>query len=437
MLLLGTQRVNERGRLEVGGCDCVSLAAEFGTPLYVLDEALVRENCRLYQETFRERYPDVTVAYAGKALLCTAMCRLVEREGLALDVASGGELYTALQAGFPPERIIVHGNYKTVEELRLALEAGVHEIVIDSLPEIEQVASLGRERGRPVDVSVRVAPGIKAQTHTHIQTGQLDSKFGLGIEGSLALSGLKAAADNEWVNLLGVHCHIGSQLFGLESYELTVQMMLGLVGEARERHGISLPELNLGGGLGVRYTHEDPAAPVEHLAEVITTTLKRGCEKRGLELPALWLEPGRSIVGEAGLTLYRIGVVKEIPGVRTYVSVDGGLSDNPRPAMYQAEYEAVIADRADAEPNRRARVAGRHCETDTLIDEIALAEPQAGDILAVFSTGGYNYAMASNYNRFPKPAMVLVRDGQADVIVERETYDDLVSHDRIPAHLAD
>jgi diaminopimelate decarboxylase len=437
MLQFGTQRVNDRGHLEVGGCDCVDLAERFGTPLYVLDEALVRENCRRYVESFGQRYPEVTVAYAGKALLCTAMCRLVESEGLALDVASGGELYTTLAAGFPPERIVLHGNYKTADELQMALAAGVHEIVVDSLPELDEVARLGRERGRPVDIAIRVAPGIKAHTHHYIQTGQLDSKFGLGIEGSLALSGLKAAHDNAWLNLLGVHCHIGSQLFGVESYELTVEMMLGLLAEAEQEHGITLRELNLGGGLGIRYTHEDAAAPVEHLAEAITTAVQDGCERRGLALPELWLEPGRSITGEAGVTLYRIGVVKEIPGVRTYVSVDGGLSDNPRPGLYQAEYEAVIANRADAESNRRARVSGRHCETDTLIEQIALADPQAGDILAVFSTGAYTYAMASNYNRFTRPAMVLARAGQADVIVERETYDDLISHDRIPARLAE
>ena len=435
MLLSGTQRLNEQGHLEVGGCDCVELARAYGTPLYVLDEALVRGNCRRYRNSFAGNYPaQVNIAYAGKALITQAICKLMASEGMWLDVASAGELHTALTAGFPPQRIIVHGNYKSQAELETALDAGVHQIVIDSLPEIADLEAVARSRGQQVAVAVRVAPGIKVHTHTYIQTGQVDSKFGLGVEGSLALRGLRQAADSPHLDLRGIHCHIGSQIFGLESYERAVEIMLDLLVEAQQQ-GIHLHELNLGGGLGIRYTHEDAPAPLEQLAETVCTALLRGLEQRRLAPPVLVLEPGRSIVGEAGLTLYTIGVVKEIPGVRTYLSVDGGLSDNPRPALYQAEYEAVVANKANGKPTRRVRVSGKHCETDTLIESITLHDPEPGDVLAVFATGAYNYAMASNYNRFPKPAMVLVHNGQADVIVERESLDDMVSHDRVPERL--
>lgn len=435
MLVFGTQRVNERGHLEVGGCDCVELARTHGTPLYVLDEALIRQHCRRYRDGFGAHYPaQVNVAYAGKALLTQAICKLVACEGMWLDVASAGELHTALTAGFPPERILLHGNYKSEAELRMALEAGVHEIVIDNFGEIEAIGSLAEQRGQPARVAVRVAPGINVHTHTYVQTGQLDSKFGIGVNGGLAMSALRQAAEHPHLDLLGIHCHIGSQIFGIESYERAAEIMLDLMAEAAQE-GLDLRELNLGGGLGARHTREDAPASIEHLAEVVCGALVDGLAERGLEPPVLALEPGRSIVDEAGLTLYTIGVVKEIPDVRTYVSVDGGLSDNPRPALYQADYEAVVANKANGNPTRRVRVSGKHCETDTLIQDVALHDPQPGDLLAVFSTGAYNYAMASNYNRFPRPAVVLVHEGQADLIVERETLDELVSHDRVPERL--
>ncbi|MFQ6133926.1 MAG: diaminopimelate decarboxylase, partial [Armatimonadota bacterium] len=346
MLAFGTQTINARGHLEVGGCDCVELAREYGTPLYVLDEALIRENCRRYRRVFEAAYPPgVNVAYAGKALLTQAICKLMAQEGMWLDVASGGELHTALVADFPPEHIYFHGNYKSAAELEMALDGGVGEIVIDSLAEIEALEALAGGRAQTAAVAIRVAPGIKVHTHTYIQTGQVDSKFGLGVEGSLAMRGLRRAAGSGHLDLRGVHCHIGSQIFSLESYERTVEIMLDLMAEA-QAEGIRLRELNLGGGLGIRHTHEDAPVPLGHFANTICTALSRGLEERKLDPPTLVLEPGRSIVGEAGLTLYTIGVVKEIPGVRTYVSVDGGLSDNPRPGLYQAEYEAVVANKA-------------------------------------------------------------------------------------------
>jgi len=435
MLRFGTQSINEQGHLTIGGCDSVELARTFGTPLYVLDEALVRETCQDYQRAFASRYPRVEVAYAGKALLCQAVCRMVEQEGMSLDVASAGELHTALTAGFPPERIFLHGNCKRAADLETALACGVRRIVVDSLIELETLAEVAEARGQPADILIRVAPGIKTQTHTFIQTGQEDTKFGLAIASSAAMTGVKWACELSAIRLHGLHCHIGSQLFGLDSYRRAAEVIVEFMGHVRSETGVTLDELNLGGGLGIQYTHEQTPPTVDELAEVIAPSLRQECEKRQLPLPVLGLEPGRSIVGPAGTTLYTVMVVKELPGVRTYVSVDGGLSDNPRPCMYDAEYEAVIANKADRRPAMSVRISGAHCETDTLLQEATIQAAEPGDILAVFSTGAYNYSMASNYNRFCRPAMVTVYEGKAEVIVERETLEDVIRQDRAPERL--
>lgn len=437
MCRFGTQAVNEDGHLTIGGVDTVQLAREFGTPLYVLDEALIRETCREYRKAFGGRYPDVEVAFAGKALLCQALCRIVYQEGLSLDVASRGELYTALEAGFPADRIHLHGNCKKAEDLNMALDSGVNRIVVDSLPELEALAAMAEERGEAADILIRVAPGIKTQTHTFIQTGQEDSKFGLALASGAAMQAICMAVESRGIRLRGVHCHIGSQLFGLDSYRRAVEVLVEFMAEARSETGCVLEELNVGGGLGIQYTHEDAPPTVEELAETITGALAAEAQRHNLPHPHLVVEPGRSIVGPAGTTLYTVVVVKEVPGVRTYVSVDGGLSDNPRPCMYDAEYEAVVANKADQEASMSARVSGAHCETDTLIPDTTIQPAQAGDILAVFATGAYNYSMASNYNRFCRPAMVTVHDGTAEIIVEREELDDLIRHDRVPPRLRD
>jgi diaminopimelate decarboxylase len=436
-MLLGTQRINEAGHLEIGGCDSVALAEEFGTPLYVLDEQPVREACRAYLESFRSRLPEVEVAYAGKALLVQAMCRIIQQEGMALDVASAGELYTALQAGFPPPKIKLHGNFKSDQELLMALGEDVGRIVVDSLSEIERLSTLAAARGQEASVLVRVAPGIKTQTHTFIQTGQLDSKFGLGLTTSAAREGVQLALDLPGLKLRGLHCHIGSQLFGLDCFQKTAELMVEFMSAIREEFGVVLQELDLGGGLGICYTTEDTPPRIEELAEIISAGLRSACEQFEYPLPRLILEPGRSIVGTAGTTLYRVGPVKKIPGVRTYVAVDGGLSDNPRPGLYDAEYAALVANKANQPATRAVRVAGKHCETDTLIKEVALQDVEEGDVLAVFSTGAYNYSMASNYNRFCRPAMVLVNAGRAEIIVKREELADLVAQDVIPERLAE
>lgn len=436
MLLLGTQRVNEAGHLEIGGVDAVQLAVDFGTPLYVMDEVALRTRCREYLAAFRSRYPRVEVSFAGKAFLCSGICPVIRQEGLRLDVASGGELYTALKAGFPADRISLHGNNKSLEELEMALDAGVGHIIVDNFLELGRLAEMTRERQAPQPILIRAAPGIDPHTHRRISTGQVDTKFGFDVGSGAILEAVRQASEMPGVKLLGLHCHVGSQLLDTECHEDSVAVMVDLLASIRDRFGIQFEELNIGGGLGIRYlaSHQPPS--VDGFAEAVIGRLTAALDAAGLEYPALLLEPGRSLVGEAGVTLYTLGGIKAIPGVRTYVSVDGGLSDNPRPALYEAKYTVLTANRMNEPHDTRVTVSGKHCETDVLFPDTDLADPQPGDTLAVLSTGAYNYAMASNYNRFRRPAVVLVADGHADLLVERESYDDLLKNDRIPERLA-
>lgn len=413
----------------------MELAKQFGTPLYVMDEELIRQCCREYREAFGRYTPDSLIFYAGKAFLPMAMCRIAQQEGLGLDVASAGELYTALRADFPPEQICLHGNFKSEQELVMALEAGVGRIVVDSEPELDQINVLAEERGLRASILIRANPDVKPKTHTSIQTGQIDSKFGLGISTGHALRAVRRALELPHLHLLGLHCHIGSQVLGVRAFEVAAEMMVSFLAEIRRSTGVTLRELNLGGGLGIRYVFDDDPPSIEEYARAICQAVHRAAAEHDFPIPKIMQEPGRSIVGEAGLTLYTVGVVKEIPGVRTYVSVDGGLSDNPRPEMYDAEYVAVVANKAHQEATQLVTIAGKHCESDTLIHETHVAPIQPGDLLAVQSTGAYNYAMASNYNRFPRPAVVLVRNGQAELIVKRETLEDLIAHDVMPESL--
>ena len=436
IMLFGTQWINDAGHLEIGGCDAVDLVTEFGTPLYVIDEADLRERCREYRGSFAQRLPQVSICFAGKALLTTAICRLVEQEGLNLELCSAGELYTAQQAGFPPERMLLHGNFKLDEELEMAVDMGVSGVVVDSLSELRRLAEVAQRRQQRVDICLRVVPGIKPQTHSYVQTGQVDTKFGLHISTGAATEGVRLAQELDGLSLRGVHCHIGSQMFELDSFARAIEIMVEFMAQVRDDLGVTLEELNLGGGLGIAYTPEDAPPTIAELADTIAEALEQAIERHGFPMPTLVLEPGRSIVGTAGTTLYTAGPVKEIPGVRTYVAVDGGLSDNPRPALYEAQYTALVANRAAEPRTMPVRLVGRHCETDTLIEEVALAPVQEGDIIAVFSTGAYNYSMASNYNRFSRPAMVLVQKGQADLIVRRESLDDLLRQDVMPERLA-
>lgn len=432
MQLRGTMSINERGHLEIGGCDVTELAEEYGTPLYILDEALIRERCRAYVAGFRSVYPDFRVIYAGKALLTTAICRIVEQEGLSLDVVSGGELYTALHADFPTERIYFHGNNKSPEEIEAALAARVHRFIVDNFYELELLSALA---GEPVDLLLRITPGIEAHTHSYIQTGQEDSKFGFGLQS--APEAVARALEAKSLRLRGFHCHIGSQIFDVASFDAAVEAMFGFLGEMRSRFGFIAEELNLGGGLGIRYVDGDVSMDPKAYAEHLGASVRREAERLGYPLPTLMVEPGRSIVGEAGTTLYTLGSIKEIPGIRTYVSVDGGMADNPRVALYGAKYEAIVANKALAAPEGKVSIAGKCCESgDMLIWDLDAPRIEPGDLLAVFSTGAYNYSMASNYNRLPRPAAVLVYEGRADLIVARESYADLVRNDRIPERLA-
>jgi diaminopimelate decarboxylase len=434
MKLSGTMTVNEKGHLSIGGCDTVDLARQFGTPLYVLDEECFRNNCRFYYQSFVQKY-GAAVTYAGKALLNLAVCRLVYEEGLGLDVASGGELYTALQAGFPMEKIYFHGNNKSIAELTMALEAGIGRFMVDNFHELELLNDLAGQAGVQAGVILRVAPGVEAHTHEYIKTGQIDSKFGLAIETGQAIDGVKRILKLSSLSFKGVHCHIGSQIFELDSYAHAASVMMDFTRQVYEQTGVAISELDLGGGLGIYYAEGDQPKPVQEYADVIMDVVRKRANEYDLPLPQVIVEPGRSICGPAGTTLYTVGAVKDIPGIRKYVTVDGGMSDNPRPALYRSRYEACLANKPGRPADDLVSVAGKCCESDILIWDIALPEAEPGDILAVSCTGAYNYSMAMNYNRLPKPAMALVNDGRADLIVRRENYVDLLRNDLVPERL--
>ncbi|WP_400163839.1 diaminopimelate decarboxylase [Brevibacillus sp. TJ4] len=433
MYLHGTSRINEQGNLEIGGCDTTELAATYGTPLYVYDEALIRSKCRAYVEAFRDTGFAFQVAYASKAFCTMAMCKLVEEEGLSLDVVSGGELLTALQAGFPTERIHFHGNNKSREEIVMALDAKIGCFVVDNFIELFELDEIARERGEQVSVLLRVTPGVEAHTHEYISTGQVDSKFGFDVQTGQALEAIRYAHESQNLHLLGVHSHIGSQIFEVEGFVIAAKRLIDLLDEAKHAFGFVSTVLNVGGGFGIRYTDSDTPLEAAEYIKAITTAVREEMSKRNIPLPELWIEPGRSIVGDAGTTLYRIGSQKNIPGVRKYVAVDGGMTDNLRPALYQAVYEAAIANKMNETENEVVSIAGKCCESgDMLIWDVKLPQASAGDILAVPSTGAYGYAMSNNYNRIPRPAVVFVKDGEAELVVKRETYADVVSHDLLP-----
>ncbi len=417
-------------RLEFGGCDAVELAGRFGTPLYVLSEDRIRDRIRELRETFLDRYENTYAAYASKALQTLDICRIMDSEGLFLDVVSAGELYAASRAGFPMERVLFHGSSKTPEEIRMAVEYGAGRVVVDNTVELEALNREARLRGRRVPILLRVAPGVQAGTHPHISTGQADSKFGIPLDPSVRDEYVGRALRGEGLELLGFHFHVGSQIFSNESHRAAVSAVLGFLREVRDQYGFLARELNLGGGFAVRYTGEDDPQPLAYYTDELMAEISAACRESGVQRPRVGIEPGRWIVGEAGITLYTVCSVKEIPGVRTYVGVDGGMPDNIRPALYGARYEATVADRHDAPRNRRVTVAGKCCESgDILIRDIDLQDPRPGDVLAVFTTGAYTHSMAGNYNRLPRPAMVLLRDGEARLSVRRETYEDLLSRE--------
>ncbi len=432
MYLPGSSKINSKNHLEIGGVDTIDLVTQYGTPLYVMDEWDVRNRMREYVNTFEKQQVAFQVAYASKALCTMTMCHIAKEEGLSLDVVSGGELYTALKAGFPVDRIHFHGNNKSDEEIKMAIRADIGAFVIDNHYEISLIEQIAGNENKKVKALIRVTPGIEAHTHEYIQTGQEDSKFGFNI-GEMALEAAKRVNQSNQIELLGFHFHIGSQIFDMTGFEKAIERMAAFYQMVQKELKINLPILNTGGGFGIRYVDEDQPLSIRHYVTALVESVKRYFYHLGLEIPQIWIEPGRSIVGEAGTTLYTIGSNKEVPNVRKYVAVDGGMMDNPRPALYQAKYNAVIANRMESQASELVSVAGKACESgDMLIWDILLNEPQSGDVLAVFSTGAYNYSMASNYNRITRPAMVLVSNGKTDLIVKRETYDDLIQHDLVP-----
>ena len=429
-----TTRHNERGHLEIGGCDVVDLADEFGTPLFVYDELALRHQCRAYREAFSRMGAEHEIVYASKAFTCVAMCQLIAEEGLSLDVASGGELFTARAAGFPAARIYFHGNNKSASEIELGLDSGVGCFVVDSFAEIDLLERLAAERGLHQPVLVRLTPGIAPATHRYVQTGQHDSKFGFGLDHDIAARAVQACLAAPHLELRGVHAHLGSQIFDLSSYASAIEVLFAEAQRWRERFGFACAVVNLGGGLGIRYTARDHPSSIAELAEVTITATRQEVARRGLPMPKVLVEPGRSIAGKAAVTVYRVGTIKEIPDVRTYVAVDGGMSDNIRPMLYGSRYEAMLANKATVPATVEVTVAGKHCESgDILVRDVKVAPPEVGDLLVTPSTGAYGYSMANNYNAQPRPAVVFVSDGAARVVIARESWDDLIRLQR-PLH---
>ncbi|MBW4690404.1 MAG: diaminopimelate decarboxylase [Lyngbya sp. HA4199-MV5] len=474
-LLPLTATVNAKEHLEIGGCDIVELAQKFGSPLYILDETTLRSACRQYRDAFTRYYPgESQVLYASKAWNCLAVCAIVASEGLGIDIVSGGELYTALQAGVSSTRLYLHGNNKSRDELQFAVEAGC-TIVVDNWHELKTLVAIGGEaegRGQraegvgeaegagealkthdsklslhptphtlhptphtlhPTRILLRLTPGIECHTHDYIRTGSIDSKFGFGLDQLDDV--FQFLSQQPSLSCIGLHAHIGSQIFELEPHHDLGAVMMQWLSKAAH-YGLPIQELDIGGGLGIRYTEADDPPSIDAWVKVVSESIVAACKAQNLPLPKLLSEPGRSLIGSACVTAYTVGGQKVIPGVRTYVTVDGGMSDNPRPITYQSVYQAVVANRMSAPLTETVTIAGKHCESgDIVIQEALLPATQPGDLLVVMATGAYNYSMGSNYNRIPRPAAVLVNDGEANLILQRETYHDLIRHDRLPERL--
>ncbi|MCX7714880.1 MAG: diaminopimelate decarboxylase [Clostridia bacterium] len=423
--------VNEKNHLMIGQNDTVELAREFGTPLYVMDEDLIRKNCRIYKQAI-DRYYDGKglVLYANKAFCSLFTCRIAKEEGLGIDVVSGGELYTAIKADFPMEKVCFHGNNKTLDELELAIRYNVGHIVVDNVYELELLNEVAAKHDKKMKIMFRIKPGVEAHTHSFIKTGQIDSKFGVALENGEAFEIIKRAMSMSNVEVSGLHCHIGSQIFDIEPFCAAAEIMMNFIGDLKDKLELEINELNLGGGYGIMYTEKDDPIEYDKYIEHVSKVVKSVAQKREVKLPFIFMEPGRSIVASAGITLYTVGGVKDIKNVRKYISVDGGMTDNPRYVMYQSEYTAVIANNANAKPCEKVTIAGKCCESgDVLLKDVMMPEIKVGDVLAVLATGAYNYSMSSNYNRIARPAVVAVSQGAAKVVIKRETYEDLIRND--------
>ena len=429
-----TLKLNGKNNLEIGGCDMVDLADKFGTPLYVYDEMTIRQIAKDYKSAFKNS-PKINMMYASKAFMTQAVVKILDSEGFGFDVVSGGEIYTVLSAGVNLNKSVFNGNNKSCDEILLAIQNGIKRISIDNFLELSLVNEIAKSLNKKVDILLRITPGIECHTHEYIQTGHLDSKVGFD------LTQIDSAVDlisDEYENLdlKGLHAHIGSQIFETKVYFDEVEVLLKEIRRIKDKYGLELEEINLGGGLGIKYVEDDNPPSIYEIADVIVESIKINTEKYNLKEPVIYIEPGRSIVGTSGVTLYTVGSSKQVPNGKKYVAVDGGMADNPRPSMYQAEYFAEKVVKSDIEENETVTVAGRYCESgDILIKNITLPKLSEGDLLCVYNTGAYCYSMSSNYNRTLKPAAVLVNEGRADVISERESYEHLVSLDKIPERL--
>ena len=421
-----TAEVDSQGQLVLGGIRATDLADEYGTPVYVLDEDTLRARCRSFIDEFRKLYPATNVSYACKAYINPALAKMFQEEGMGFDVVSGGELATAISAGIPMDEVYFHGNNKTPQELTEALEHSIGWVVVDSFHELQLLDRLAGEIGKIQDILVRLSPGVDPHTHVYTTTGTLDSKFGFSIQTGHAAEAIRMSLAAKNLNLRGLHFHLGSPIFELEPYRVATDLVLRFAAEFREE-GLEMQRFSPGGGFAIGYTRDDEPPPVSDYAEAIVSTMIETCQDLGMELPSLVIEPGRSIIGPAGVALYRVGGIKDVPGIRKFVSVDGGMGDNIRPALYQAEYEVVAANKANMEPAEKVTIAGKYCESgDLLATDIMLPNLASGDLLAVPAAGAYCPSMASNYNMNPRPPMVLVKDGKARLIRRRESYQDMM-----------
>ena len=424
------KKKKKNNHLYLGGCDLVDLAKKYGTPLYVLDEKSIREICKNYKEAFKD-YSNIKMMYASKALCTSALVRILDEEGFGFDTVSAGEIYTVYKSGVNMSKVLFNGNNKSEKEIELAIDLGVGRFSVDNFYEAEILNKIAIKKNKTVEILLRITPGIECHTHDYIQTGQIDSKFGFDLS---QIDEIVELIINKYSNikLRGLHAHIGSQIFELKSYYDEVEILVKEISRINKKYSLDLKEMNIGGGVGVKYTTKDEPPKISDLADAVTSAM----HKYAVEIPTIYIEPGRSIISTAGVTLYTVGSSKQVPNGRKYVAVDGGMADNPRPSMYQAEYSAEVASSVNSENKEKVTIAGRFCESgDILINEIELPKLNPGDIICVYNTGAYNYSMASNYNRVEKPAMVLVNNSLSDIIVNRETLDDLISKDVIPSRL--
>lgn len=418
------------------GCNTVELAEKYGTPLYVMSETAILEKCREIKDTFLNKYEGTRAAYASKAFLTLSMCKIIEREGLSMDVVSGGELYTAIKAGFPAGRIEFNGNNKSVEELELAVEYNIGRIIVDGLDELSLIENICREKGKKMNILYRITPGVKSDSHDYIVTGKKDSKFGIPLDDEVIFPAIEQAINSEFINFMGFHFHVGSQLHNNESHLKALEITLKLIRDTKDKYNYITPELNIGGGFGIRYTDADDKKPYAYFLDPMMERIDAFSKEINIARPEVVIEPGRSIVGEAGITLYTIGTIKDIKGIRKYVSVDGGMTDNIRPALYQAKYEGIVANKAEEPKTDVVTICGKCCESgDILIRDAKIARPERGDIFTIFSTGAYGYTMASNYNKNPLPAIILIKEGKSEIIVKRQTYSHIIENEVIPESL--